>query len=223
MSALLPLVFLILLCLLPVFVLYVVVRRRSASAVYSPGVSAAQYIAYISLGVLSLLAALLLQTLVPANRGNSLYNIFIRTALAEEAGRFFVFFAAFSLLRTFNRNGEAQTPVYFVGFAAGLGFAAIETAYYSLTNMNTAILRLVTAAPLHAACASINAKAASLCTQKKIAAATLQIIRAVAIHGLYDLFIIRNNFLCIAAVLFALLNFAAACKKLDRELKGGIE
>ncbi|MCL2129757.1 MAG: PrsW family glutamic-type intramembrane protease, partial [Treponema sp.] len=100
--------------------------------------------------------------------------------------------------------------------AAGLGFALIENASYGIADINIALLRAFTAAPLHGACGIRAGTAISFFGQKPLKAVFL-FISAVFIHGAYNLIIVSPALPSIFAVLAALAAFFASFYYLSRE------
>jgi RsiW-degrading membrane proteinase PrsW (M82 family) len=189
---------------------------------------------FLLAGALSLLAALVLQRLLPdippgsGGAGRVFYAVFCKTALTEETGRFLVFLAFFRIAAGFSpepggrgkpvswrRNnagsGAASLPGFWgalAGLTAGLGFAMIENASYGAANMGIAFLRSFTAAPLHGACgARVGAAAADL---RNPLFALWRFLSAVAIHGMYNLMLLLGGIPWILAILVAFSAFASS-------------
>ena len=93
-----------------------------------------------------------------------------------------------------------------IGLVAGLGFAILESAVYGAVDTNVILLRAFTAAPLHGACGS-RIGAAAVLFRSNFPQAFLRIVTATAIHGIYNLMVIRPGISSIAAVLIALSAF----------------
>jgi RsiW-degrading membrane proteinase PrsW (M82 family) len=149
-------------------------------------------------GAISLGLAAILQSLFPkvdeATMGALLVKIFVQIALTEELGRLVVFSLLFALARRFSKNPEPQPPAFaaITGLIAGLGFAVIETAMYGVGNFNIALVRAVTAAPLHGACGA----RIGLAVHHFRDAPPLALVRllyAVGIHGMYNFMIISRG------------------------------
>jgi RsiW-degrading membrane proteinase PrsW (M82 family) len=173
------------------------------------------FLLFLAGGMLALVIALFLQTLFPAQnglgKGTLLFKTFVQTALTEEAGRAVVLGALFGMMRRQFRQKAANFAA--AGIALGLGFAAVETAYFSLANMNIALLRALTAAPLHAACSAHLALALCCLEKKKPRKAWPRFIYAAALHGLYDVMVVQNGLLSVVSLLLALTSFASVFQK----------
>jgi RsiW-degrading membrane proteinase PrsW (M82 family) len=158
-------------------------------------------------GIISFIIAATIQAFfVPFRRDEFwplLFDIFIRIALVEEAGRLIVLF----FLKKAGKSRWNDIAISAsMGLIAGLGFAAIEGAYYGLANISITLLRIFTAAPLHAAC-GIRAGTAVFITPKYPAKAVFLFISSVFIHGAYNLMIVSPalpSFLAIPTALAAL-------------------
>jgi len=96
-----------------------------------------------------------------------------------------------------------------IGLITGLGFAAIENAYYGLANINITLLRLFTAAPLHAAC-GIRAGTAVFTFPQHPVKAFFLFVSSVFIHGAYNLMIINPAIPSFLAILIALVALFAS-------------
>jgi len=158
-------------------------------------------------GIISFIIAAIIQAFFTTYRTETffsvIYSIFIRIALVEELSRIIVLF----LFKTASKN--RWTSIAFgaaVGLITGLGFAAIENAYYGLANINITLLRLFTAVPLHAACGIRAGTAVCIVPQHPVKASFL-FISSVFIHGAYNLMIVNPaipSFLAILTALVAL-------------------
>jgi RsiW-degrading membrane proteinase PrsW (M82 family) len=146
-------------------------------------------------GAAALIVAALMQSLVPGPDKTTLlvvlYTLFIRIALLEEAGRFVVILLLFSLGRRVGKGNTRFTPAYCAatGLLTGLGFAVIETASYGAADLNIALLRAFTAAPIHGACGSRVGLAALNSTRAPIRCA-VWFFSAVIIHGAYNFLLV---------------------------------
>jgi RsiW-degrading membrane proteinase PrsW (M82 family) len=210
---------------LPVFSLYLWLRLSRFS------MPPHWFILFLLAGALSLLVALALQRLLPdippgsGGTGRVLYTVFCKVALAEETGRLLVFLAFFRLSAglsprsggggnfvSWSRNSAepgpraaAPGPGFWgalAGLVAGLGFAALENAFYGAADMGSAFIRAFTAAPLHGACgARVGAAAADL--RETPFPALTHFLSAVAIHGMYNFMILLRGVPWILAVLMA--------------------
>jgi RsiW-degrading membrane proteinase PrsW (M82 family) len=159
-------------------------------------------------GALSLGTAAVLQNLFPqtgeATMGVLLFKIFIQIALMEELGRLGVFSLLFYFIRRFGKDTEAYTPAFgaIAGLIGGLGFAVIETAVYGVGNFNIALVRAVTAAPLHGAC-GIRIGMAIFHAKGAPALALVRFLYAAGIHGMYNFMIISPGIPLVFPVLIA--------------------
>jgi len=171
--------------------------------------------------------ALILQDLInisiPHSRAALFYHGFVRIALTEETSRLLLLLVFFFINGLIKPAVNTDQPVSYnvvkkataTGLVAGLGFAILETAVYAASNINVLLLRIVTAA-LHAACGSrVGAAAAMLRTNPM--QAIFRIITATAIHGVYNLMVIRPGVSSIAAVLIAISALSTAIMT----IKGG--
>ncbi|GHV75943.1 hypothetical protein AGMMS49942_07640 [Spirochaetia bacterium] len=146
-------------------------------------------------GALSLgIAAILQAQFPPVNETTIaalLFKIFIQVALTEELGRFGVFVLLLGLVRRFGKKDQRSTPAFdaVTGLIAGLGFAVIETAMYGVGNFSIALVRAVTAAPLHGACGTRVGMAVSRLRDAP-GIALVRFLYAVLIHGMYNFMII---------------------------------
>ncbi|MDR0997647.1 MAG: PrsW family intramembrane metalloprotease [Treponema sp.] len=178
------------------------------------------FLLFLLAGAVSLLAALVLQRLLPGvppgagGIGWVFYAVFCKVALTEETGRFLVFLAFFRISAGFPvQSGRgnpapcaaAPWPVFrgvLTGLVAGLGFAVIESASYGAADMGVAFIRAFTAAPLHGACgARVGASVADL--RNNPLPSLLRFLSAVAIHGMYNFMILLRGVPWILAILVA--------------------
>ena len=159
-------------------------------------------------GALSLGLAAVLQSLFPAieeaSMGVLLVKIFIQIALTEELGRLAVFSLLLGLARRFDSEVEPYSPAFaaMTGLIAGLGFAVIETAMYGVGNFSIALVRAVTAAPLHGACGARIGLAVSRVRNAPFSA-LIRFLYAVCLHGMYNFMILNRNIPLIFPVLIA--------------------
>jgi RsiW-degrading membrane proteinase PrsW (M82 family) len=158
-------------------------------------------------GIISFIVAAMIQILFAPYKKNEFwpvfFDIFIRIALIEEASRIIA-------LVPFLKAGKNRlNNIAFgaaIGLIASLGFAAIESAYYGIANINITLLRIFTAVPLHAAC-GIRAGTAVFTAPKHPFKALFLFISSVFIHGGYNLMIVGPaipSFLAIPTALIAL-------------------
>jgi len=143
-------------------------------------------------GLISLLISALVQNFLPSPAGSGLlwifFGIFIRIALVEESSRVLVLFPLFKFLkrRVPGASSIDSSMGAAIGLAAGLGFAAIENAFYGMADITVTLIRAFTAAPIHGACGIRTGAAVSLYKQNPIKAIFL-FISAIVIHGAYNL------------------------------------
>ncbi|MDR0450071.1 MAG: PrsW family intramembrane metalloprotease [Treponema sp.] len=203
------LLLLIFISALPVFLFYLWLRL---SRFFLP---LHWFLLFLLAGTLSLLAALVLQRLLPdtppgaGGTGWLFYTIFCKAALAEETGRFLVLLAFFRISSGFSAQsggggfaprfrrsaepGPDAAPGRFwgmlAGLVAGLGFAAVENASYGAADAAIALIRAFTAAPLHGACGA-RAGAAAAGLRESPFPSLLSFLSAVANHGMYNFMIL---------------------------------
>ena len=182
-------------------------------------------------GAAAFIPALVLQNflIIPSltqGRLALLYEFFVRIALTEEISRLLmisIFYLVSNLIIKRNSvkqeesSAESLTFNTFkkgsaIGLAAGLGFALLESARFTLSSMDTGILllRVFYAFPLHAACGS-RVGAAAVMFRTHPSQAILRIITATAIHGVYNFMLeLPFGIPTIAAILIALSAFITA-------------
>ena len=142
-------------------------------------------------GIISLLAAALVQSFFPhtgtGGLGSVFFGVFVRIALVEEASRFVTLIP---LLKAGSRRRPPErTFGAALGLAAGLGFAAMENAFYGTADIHITLLRAFTAAPLHGACGIRAGTAASIFRQHPVKA-IFYFISVILIHGAYNLLVV---------------------------------
>ena len=174
---------------LPVFItsLWLVLRKYPFGPIW--------FFSAILSGIISLAVAALIQSLfspIPENAGLGalLFKVFIRIAFTEEGARLFLLILYFTLANRYKILGPGDYPSHALatGFIAGLGFALIETLSYAQTDFRIALIRLISAVPLHAACgARTGMTAASICRHKVNPSGFFY---AVFIHGMYNYLLI---------------------------------
>jgi RsiW-degrading membrane proteinase PrsW (M82 family) len=173
-------------------------------------------------GALALGIAAILQSLFPAATeaalGEILFKIFVQVALTEEFGRLTALLILFGIYRRFGKNQEAYTPAFgaAVGMISGLGFAVIETAMYGVGNFHIALIRAVTAAPLHGACgARIGLGAFHLRGTPVLS--LVRFLYAVGIHGMYNFMIISPGIHPVFPILITLAAFFSSTQLIKME------
>jgi len=199
MNELWILLLLILAAALPVILVFCYFRLRK-SALTLPF-----FLVSLSAGILSLFAAALLQNLFPYMRGQGgpfpvFYNIFFRIALIEEFSRIVTLVPLFMVIKR-RKNIDASFCAA-VGLSAGLGFAMLESAFYGLADVNIALLRAFTAAPLHGAC-GIRVGVAVFFFSRYPVKALFLFIFAVLIHGAYNMMLTSPALPSVLAILVA--------------------
>ena len=147
-------------------------------------------------GIIALFVAALIQNVFPTIPENSntfalIFKNFIQIALTEEGSRLILLILFFKISSRFKALGPGDYPSHALttGLIAGLGFALIETLSYAQTDYRIALIRIISASPLHAACgARTGMSAASICRRNPDLKG---FIYAFLIHGMYNLLIIR--------------------------------
>ena len=161
-------------------------------------------------GIVSFVIAAIIQPFFPPYKAEAFwpvfFDVFIRIAMVEEASRIIVLFLQKKASK--NRWNDVAFGAA-LGLITGLGFAAIENAYYGLANINITLLRLFTAAPLHAAC-GIRAGAAVFNVPKHPVKAFFLFVSSVFIHGAYNLMIVSPAIPSFLAILTAIIAFFAS-------------
>jgi RsiW-degrading membrane proteinase PrsW (M82 family) len=170
-------------------------------------------------GIVSFIVAAMIQTFFAPYKPDAfwpvIFNIFIRIAMLEEASRIIV------LLPLLKAGKNRWTHIALgaaIGLITGLGFAAIENAYYGMANINITLLRLFTAAPLHAAC-GIRAGTAVFTAPQHPVKAFFLFISSALIHGAYNLMIVNPAIPSFLAILIAIVALFASFSYLSD--KGG--
>ena len=195
---------------LPMAFAYALISRRR------PGFVPQRFLLAAVAGIVAVVPAAFLQILMPRpSTGLSalLFSAFVVIAATEEFSKF----AVVRLTRRF--TGASRGDGAPAGVAASLGFALFETAAYASADIGIALVRAVTAAPLHAACGARVGEAAfapSLGRPKPLAS----LIAAVAIHGVYDLALVLPGYSALLPIALALIALASALP-LIRSEEGG--
>ncbi|MDR2632276.1 MAG: PrsW family intramembrane metalloprotease [Treponema sp.] len=162
-------------------------------------------------GVFSVLIAAVLQGLLfrgtldtapQEGMGAFFASVFLRIALTEEAGRALALALLFRLARVCKGlpfpsrdqgsrafGEEALRFGAAMGLVAGLGFALIENASYGASDMRIALLRTLTSAPLHGACAA-RIGMGVLGFRERPFRGLGRFLSAVILHGMYNLMVI---------------------------------
>jgi RsiW-degrading membrane proteinase PrsW (M82 family) len=231
MKGLWVLLLLIFISALPVFFVFLWYRRRG---IFS---SPVWFLAALGAGAATIFAAAFLQRFFLARGlffpreewpGPVFFYVFIHIALTEELGRFIVLYLFFRLNRRLragasfaagHENPENESPSFgtAAGLVAGLGFAVIESAFYGSSDINIALLRAFTAAPLHGACGA-RIGTAAFTPLKQPGRALFRLLSAVVIHGMYDFIIISPMLPSALSVLIAFAALAASFQEIRRGL-----
>lgn len=218
---------------LPLLITYLYLRQRL------PQFGGWLFLASLSAGALSMLVASLIQVMLPAvssgTRFSLVYMVFIRNALTEETGRFVVLVLVFWIVPSFytrkqsalDRSGQLSLKtVVFIGVIAGFSFAMLENLSYGLLNPRLIVVRTLTSAPLHGACAArISLAAFSISIQrtenspKQAAKGLFYGITAVLIHGVYNLLLIVPSVSAIFSILLAYIALASTLAMVKTERK----
>ncbi len=216
---------------LPLFALFFYLKKRL------PRFGDWLFVAALAAGALSMLLASLLQLLFPTvNAGTVIalmYTVFIRNALTEELGRLIVLIPFLWILPFFYqvRNSDVSEPsqqiplhtAVFIGITSGFSLAMLETISYGMLDLRLVILRTLTSAPLHGACAARIAAAAQaiqvafVCTLQEENPQTGQVLKAftyissaILIHGVYNMLLLFPSSFAILPVILAYVALASA-------------
>ena len=177
------LLLLILTAALPVIIVFLWFRVRK------PDITRLWFLASLAAGIVSLLAAALLQSLFSPPAGTFFwqlfFGVFVRIALIEEVSRLITLVP---LLKIGNHADKNKTFGASLGLVAGLGFAMVENAAYGMADIHITLIRAFTAAPLHGACGIRTGEAVFILRQHP-AKALFLFVSAVLIHGAYNLMI----------------------------------
>jgi RsiW-degrading membrane proteinase PrsW (M82 family) len=192
---------LIFIAALPVFPAFLWFRRLKLKPL--------SFLLSLAAGILALLFAAVLQNFLPFPAGPAgggpawvLFGVFIRIAFVEEFCKCVTLYPLLGWAKG-RKDAAGFAPGAAAGLAAGLGFAAVESASYGAADISIALLRAFTAAPLHAACGARTGAAAELWGQSRIRGA-LSFFAALMIHGIYDFVIVSPAIPSFLAVLIAL-------------------
>ena len=162
------------------------------------------------LGILSIIPAVLLELL-----GNSFFphftmiNVFLYSffvvALSEEGVKFII------LREVFYRKPQFNEPFDGIVYSVmiSMGFAAAENIMYVLNHgLSVAIMRMFTAVPAHAGFAIIMGYfvgKAKFSTRFKSYYVFLGLFNAMIFHGLYDFFLLQNDYSSLRLLSFVVL------------------
>jgi uncharacterized membrane protein len=230
MSAILILMILIVLSALPVFVVYLWFRLAKFK------ITLKWFLFVLLLGAAAFLPAVILQTILPdslqtGGRLELFYLFFVRVASTEEISRLLLlilFFAISARREPESAIEQASGDEHLIktkigqpvswntvkkgaatGLVAGLGFAVLVSAAYGISNTDILLLRAVTAAPLHAACASRVGIAAVMVRSNPFQAVS-RLLAAIGIHGAYNFILEMPGLPSMVAVLIALMTLASS-------------
>ena len=186
--------------------------------------SAVRFLLILLVGATAFFPALILQNLFPwdlvlGDRWGLMGHMFIRIAFTEEFSRLLVLLVYLKISRwldstqlksketnsvTVQTDSEInQAQGCAVGLVAGLGLAILESAAYGAAGTGVILLRLFTAAPLHAACGA-RVGAAAVLLGFRPARSFFRFLTAVAIHGIYNYMIMLPGPFSLVAVLIAI-------------------
>jgi RsiW-degrading membrane proteinase PrsW (M82 family) len=161
------------------------------------------------MGALAIAPAAVAQQLIPRSEGvglkDFLFNVFCRVAFTEEFSRFMFIL----LLLKIRDKGSCFGAI---GLVVGFGFALAENAAYSVSGMQTALLRGFTAAPMHAACGARVGAAAYLIRESRLLGVR-RFLSAVLLHGTYNMLAGGSGVMRVFSVLLALFAFLLAVRE----------
>ena len=190
--------------------------------------SGLRFLLLLLTGAAAYFPVLLLQSIIPASivagrQLSALAEIFLRTAFIEEVSRLFVLLIFFFVARRIahSENTGAWREVMIgsaAGLVAGFGFAILESVIIGAANAAVIPLRLITAAPIHAACGA-RTGAAVVMFRAYPGQAVLRFLTAIAIHGIYNSIIIIPGLPAIAAVFIALSALASSILSIHSGMK----
>ena len=197
----------ILLSSLPIFAVYLWFRLAKYQF------SLVRFLFVLIAGAVAFFPALMMQNFLnfPLTGGRAalFYHFFVRIAFTEELSRLLVLLIFFWINKYFSPDDSSLASWNHIqkgaatGLVAGLGFAVLETARHGYLGIGIILLRAITAAPLHAACGSRVGVAAVMFRSNPLQA-TLRLLTATAIHGIYNMMITMPGLPSIAAILVAL-------------------
>ncbi|MDR0375089.1 MAG: PrsW family intramembrane metalloprotease [Treponema sp.] len=211
---------LIFIAALPVVAAFLWFRRRHFPA------PAHWFLLCLLAGVFSLALAAVAQYFIPPATGvamkDILFNVFIRVALVEEGSKLLVVSLILqisgALLKQEEKDGDSSIYGTAAGLIAGLGFAMIESASYGASDMRIAILRAVTAAPLHGACGARDGAAAAA-LKRNPRFAIWRFLSATAIHGAYNMLVVSPGYIRFISILLSFTSLLSATQMLRKKEK----
>ncbi|MDR2543548.1 MAG: PrsW family intramembrane metalloprotease [Treponema sp.] len=173
-------------------------------------------------GATAVFPAIILQRLLDFSFYNSraaiFFHHFINTALTEELSRLLVLLVLFWIsarilddrLSISTRNQPPSLKIIkkatASGLIAGLGFALLENAVYAASDINVLPFRIILTTAIHGACGS-RIGAAAVTIRSNPVRATMRILTATAIHGIYNLLVDIPGISQITAILIAVSAF----------------
>ena len=211
------LLLLILAATLPAIIVFFWFRSKR-SAVTLPW-----FMAAITAGIVSVLAAALIQRFFPLGGvgiWKLFFGVFVRAALVEELSRVVTLIPFLFFIKEVQSQNTDISFGAALGLASGLGFAIIENAFFGqkTSDLGIILLRSFTAAPLHAACGIRAGMAVFIFTENK-GKAFFYFISAVLIHGAYNLMIVSPAIPSLLALPTALAAFFASLTYIHKSFK----
>jgi hypothetical protein len=221
MSAVFVVVLMILIAGLPVVAgsWYFRAKHAVSMRVFLAAMSAGIVTVLLAIGAQLLIARLSPEpTLQSGTKWVILYKIFIEIASTEELARVLML-ALFTRLLTkpieedpHNRTALLRT----FGMIAGFSFAAVETIFFTMTNLDSGLVRAISAAPLHGAC-GIRAGNAVLYGKRSIGLSLLSLFFAIALHGIYNFLAQRGGYFSYMGVALAVTAFLSGAQSIRFE------
>jgi hypothetical protein len=99
---------------------------------------------------------------------------------------------------------------------SGFSFAAIETIFFTMTNIDSGLIRVISAVPLHGAC-GIRAGRAILDGKRSVGLSALSILFSVALHGIYNSLMQRGGFFIYLGVALAVTALISGAQSISFE------
>jgi RsiW-degrading membrane proteinase PrsW (M82 family) len=173
-----------------------------------------QFLFALFAGTAAFFPALFLQNhlvpIAPSGRFALFYDYFVRIAFTEELSRLLMLFVFFFVSGRITKVEDTAQPLSYnvvkkgtaIGLIAGLGFAILENSRFAAADTSVLLFRIITAA-VHGACGS-RVGAAAVMFRKSPIQAIFRLLTATAIHGIYNLMVLRPGVSSIAAVLIAI-------------------
>jgi RsiW-degrading membrane proteinase PrsW (M82 family) len=215
MNGIPALFFLLLIALLPALPLFIWFRVRRFGDI--------PFLLAFGAGVLSVFIAALGHSFFTPLRdhdGMALVLGVFRVSLVEELSRLLCLYLLFRLCPFARIQSRCQSPFLGApsGLAAGLGFAAAESIFYSLANPGSALWRIFTrrifATALHAACGARIGSALSLLMvepdKKQAPTAAFFVLTAILVHAMFNFCLLNPRVPAGLAALLALVFLASS-------------